>query len=216
MKIFYQNRLPHIAPIGASFFITFRLADALPIPIIRTLEETFNIQCKALKKQYPDTYEEHIRQEQKRYFGNFDKQLDQEQYGSCHLRKPAVAEVVAQHLHKYDGQWYDLHAYCIMPNHVHLLIDMSCQLSKTDIFIDDIPDNYQQLHKVMQRIKGASARAANTVLGRNGQFWMKDSYDHYIRNEKEWRNIEAYILNNPVKAGLVKCWEDWPHSYRRL
>lgn len=113
-----------------------------------------------------------------------------------------------------DRQYYDLHAYCIMPNHVHILIDTKQQLEQiNNDFIADIPEGYVQLDKIMQLIKGSIARYANLALGRTGKFWQRDSYDHYIRNEKEWQNILAYILNNPVKAGLVKDWENWPYTF---
>jgi hypothetical protein len=66
----------------------------------------------------------------------------------------------------------------------------------------------------MKKVKGASAFYANQFLGKTGKpFWQKDSYDHYVRNEKEWQNIFWYILNNPVKAKLVDKWEDWEFSY---
>src|ERR1035438_3449660 len=64
-----------------------------------------------------------------------------------------------------------------------------------------------------QSLKGATAREANRVLGRTGEtFWQAESYDHWVRDEKEWQRIEAYIENNPVKAGLVSRAEDYRWS----
>ena len=79
--------------------------------------------------------------------------------------------------------------------------------------LDEIPDQYVQFDKVMQRIKEGSSVLINQHLGRTGRFWFKDSYDHFVRNENEWLNIGNYILQNPVKAGLVKHWKDWTFNY---
>lgn len=214
MKTIYKNRLPHIAPIGATFFVTFRLADALPAAIVRDLKIAYNEKCKQILQEKPANYQQPLRDERKRYFGRFDHQLDEFRYGQCYLQQPAVAELVAQRLKQYDHRYYDLQTYCIMPNHVHLLIDTMEQLKiADDEYAEEIPENYSQLDRLMRLIKGGSAKQINTILNREGVFWMKDSYDHYVRNPPEWGRILNYILNNPVKAGLVKDWSDWKFSY---
>lgn len=68
----------------------------------------------------------------------------------------------------------------------------------------------------MQSLKGYTARKANCLLGRSGTFWQHESYDHVVRDPSEWRRIVNYVLNNPVKAGLVDTWEKWQWSYCRL
>jgi putative transposase len=66
---------------------------------------------------------------------------------------------------------------------------------------------------LLKSLKGATAREANRVLNRTGeQFWQRESYDHWVRNEREWNRIAAYIERNPVKAGLVSSAEDYPWS----
>lgn len=90
-----------------------------------------------------------------------------------------------------------------MSNHVHLLIDTSIQT----------PDAKISLDKIMKRIKGPTAVYANRILNRRGRFWMLESYDHYIRDDNELSAIYYYILNNPVKAGLVEDWKDWKYTY---
>jgi len=214
MKTFYKNRLPHIAPVGATFFVTFRLADSLPTTIIQQLKDEFEQQCQTLKAKKTPHLHARIQEERKRYFGKFDHQLDTEDYGSCYLAQPEIATIVANRIQQYHGRLYQLHAYCIMPNHVHLLIDTMEQLKIAEgDYLEDTPPNYVQLNEIMRLIKGGSARLANQALGRAGVFWMKDSYDHYVRNEREWGNIISYILNNPVNAGLVNDWQAWQFSY---
>ena len=66
---------------------------------------------------------------------------------------------------------------------------------------------------VLRLLKGSTARKCNLELGRSGEFWTHESYDHFIRDEREFANVIAYILNNPVKAGLVAEWTDWKFSY---
>ena len=90
---------------------------------------------------------------------------------------------------------YDLHAWTIMPNHVHILV-----LPVADPI------------KIMHWIKGSSARLANLALARTGRFWQEESYDHRVRNRKEFCRIAHYIEENPVSAGFVSRAEEWPFS----
>ena len=75
---------------------------------------------------------------------------------------------------------------------------------------------YHSLASIMQSLKGYTAFHANQVLGREGEFWAHESYDHWIRDSDEWQRIVAYVLNNPRKAGYVKNWQDWKWNYRRV
>ncbi len=197
---------------GACFFVTFRLADSLPWKIVQRLRADRDEQLKRLREEQPARFEQKIYREEKVYFNNFDSRLDNNPLGNCWLRKPDVANIVSDQLHKHDGIWYELQAFCIMPNHVHVLLDTSTQLHQLES--NEADTKYMQLDRIMKRIKGASSRYANQLLGRTGfTFWQKDSYDHFVRNHEEWNRILAYILNNPVKAGLVKDWQEWPFSY---
>jgi len=71
------------------------------------------------------------------------------------------------------------------------------------------------LASIMESLKGWTARRCNEALSRQGQFWQHESYDHVIRNQPEWKRVVNYVVNNPVKAGLVAEWQDWKWSYRR-
>ncbi|MEP7134332.1 MAG: transposase [Chloroflexota bacterium] len=108
-----------------------------------------------------------------------------------------------------NGKYFLLMIYCIMPNHVHLLVE-------------SIIENHIQ-HKgktakypvadALRLTKGSTARACNLKLNRSGQFWNRESYDHYVRDEQETERIIKYILHNPVKAGLAKDWKEWQFTY---
>ena len=67
----------------------------------------------------------------------------------------------------------------------------------------------------MQSLKGFTSREANILLGRNGTFWEHESYDHFVRDADELKRIVAYVLRNPLKAGLVEDWREWRWSYCR-
>jgi REP-associated tyrosine transposase len=110
-----------------------------------------------------------------------------------YLAQDSIASVVLASLHRgVQLNHYDLGAYVIMSNHVHVLLLPRISPSRS-----------------MQSLKGATAREANRILSRTGEtFWQAESYDHWVRDEKEWVRIEAYIENNPVKAGLVGRAED--------
>ena len=214
IKINYINRLPHIAPVGAEFFITFRLADALPLSVVYTLKDELDLRVQKLEREKPKNFKFQIYKLKQAFFHKYDQQLDCKPFGNCYLKNENVAQVIADRMHKFDDELYKLEAFTIMPNHVHLLIDTSLQIKNINNELDEENlENYVQLDKIMQFIKGGSAIEANRILGRKGTFWMKDSYDHYVRDANDWEGIIEYIINNPVKAGFAEHWRDWKFTY---
>lgn len=125
MKTIYKNRLPHIAPVGASFFITFRLADALPTSLVISMKQELELIKENLKREFPADWKMHLLAEQKGMFGKYEHQLENEPFGECLLKNTTAANITVEKLRAYDGQYYDLWAFCIMPNHVHVLLDFS-------------------------------------------------------------------------------------------
>ncbi len=120
-------------------------------------------------------------------FAWMDRYLDTTQQGPRWLMKEEIAKVVEDSL-------LDCHAYVIMPKHVHALRTPAIQPPK-----------------LMQYMKGRSAREANKILGLTGEpFWQHETYDHLVRTPEEFCRIQLYIENNPVKAGLCET----PECYR--
>jgi len=113
MKTIYKNRLPHLAPIGASFFVTFRLADSLPQHVVAEMKQVMEAKEKQLRTQFPADWFPRLHRERKRMFAKFEHQLEDRPYGECYLKNPAAANLVAKKLQEYDGQYYNLCAYCI-------------------------------------------------------------------------------------------------------
>ncbi|MDE0301394.1 MAG: hypothetical protein OXN17_22440 [Candidatus Poribacteria bacterium] len=226
-KPFYRRNLPHIQPPGVTFFVTFNLAGSLPRNVLqqwkaekRQLEaEESNVQevqatsdVQASGDKTSDQKQEH-RQWNRRWFRQFETALDNAQTGPLWLKDERIAKEVAESLHYRDEKVYRLDAYCIMANHVHVVFAPLAILPSEEPQTNSLL--YNTLASIMQSLKGYTAWKANRLLGRSGAFWHHESYDHSVRNTSEWKRIVAYVLNNPVKAGLVKDWEAWQWSYCR-
>lgn len=209
----YRQKFKHIHPVGATFFITFRLDGSIPklsLVILKEKYETKIIDLKSISS--PRERNTAIFQLRKQYLVEIDKIIDTINSGPHHLSEPKVMNIVKEQLHKHDGSLYNLICYSIMSNHVHLLIDTNVNHSEDELE-ENFLKNYTPLYDIMKSIKGVSARFINLELNRSGRLWAKESYDMYIRNEKMLNNVIAYILNNPVKAGIVDSWEDFPGNY---
>jgi putative DNA methylase len=172
----YERRLPHWDTIDQPLFVTFRLHGSLPA------HRVFPPNNLALSGKA---------------FVAMDRLLDRNASGPLHLRRPEIAACVIEALQ--DGQRkfqrYQLHAFVVMPNHVHLLVTPKVEASSW-----------------LGPLKGFTAYRANQWLGSHGQaFWQDESYDHLVRNAKEFDRIQAYIEQNPVTAGLVAdaCQYPW-------
>jgi REP element-mobilizing transposase RayT len=202
-KLFYRRHLPHYQPQGATFFVTWRLHGSLPRQALEVLREKGR-QAEATGKWR----EEEIFLGPNTRFGLWDSVLDEALAGPVWLRDPRIAEVVKGSLHNLDGRKYHLIAFCIMPNHVHLVL--------TPLPIQGAGQSYHFLPGILQSLKGYTARRANQILGRTGPFWQDESYDHVVRDEEELRRVVRYVIYNPVKAGLVEFFEDWRWSYWKL
>ena len=204
-QIDYRRYLPHIQPPGAVFFVTFRLAGTVPA----TVQAQLIAEVEAAEKRLAqlDNPVEQARQaylEHKRAFGRFDAILDKGAHGSTWLKDPRIAQIVTDSLHFWDGKRYDLDCYTVMSNHAHVVFRPLMQQKD---------GSYFPLALIMYAIKRYTATEANKVLGRRGRFWQPESYDHIVRNEKELQRIRRYVLNNPLKVGLVADGQDWPWSY---
>lgn len=227
IKTFYERNLPHLVPIGASLFVTPRLAGSIPLHLIdqwkkekkeaiQKIKDQFKAQkdfTGAANSQLGEQRKELITNIQKRYFAKVDDYLDKSTFGPTWLKEAKAAEKLVEKIHHYDGEFYDLIAFTIMSNHFHLLIDTSSQLKDIPDDIEVTTENYAPLETIMHRIKGGSSFEINKILGRKGRLWQAESYDHFTRTMEEFFNIIRYIANNPVKAGLAKKWDDFPFTY---
>jgi REP element-mobilizing transposase RayT len=131
------------------------------------------------------------------YFRELEGYLDRGT-GDCWLRRPEIAEMVAQALRFFAEARYRLDAWVVMPNHVHAVL---------------WPMPNHTLSRILQSWKRFTAREANQLLGRTGgSFWQPETFDHWIRDDAEHARCCRYVVNNPVKAGLCRAPEEWRWS----
>ena len=209
----YRRNLPHLQPLGATFFITFRLTGSLPKSLIEQRKQERNW-LTHLEQTNPDHFKRVESDFERKWFAKFESVLDGALCGPTWLKDAALADQVAASLHYRDGRVFRLDAFSIMPNHVHVVFKPLPNSQFTSA-IDQSSEKYHSLASIMQSLKGITARNCNRLLSREGAFWAHESYDHYIRDNEEWQRIVAYVLNFPVKAGYVREWREWKWNYRR-
>ncbi|HZL37958.1 MAG TPA: helicase C-terminal domain-containing protein [Tepidisphaeraceae bacterium] len=181
--------LPHWTKEGAAYSITFRLADALPKQVLQEWRNEKNsIIANARDQGRELTAHESSRLEQLTS-GLVQEYLDAE-HGACWLKNDDVAQIVADALRHFDGQRYLLLAWCLMPNHVHVVLRV-------------LPG--QDLPAILHSWKSHTAHEANAALGRSGDFWHAESYDRLLRDEEELVHAVKYAWGNSEKSGLM----DW-------
>lgn len=181
-----RGYLPHLDAPGALQFITFRLADSLPQEALDIIKKELEL-VPVADRDY------------ERYKKN-ERWLDRG-VGCCALRHPQVAKVMQETLQFADGSSYRLLEWCVMPNHVHVLIEQIVSLPK--------------IVQSWKSYTGRWAMAHNAELGLGvpgGQFWMREYWDRFIRDEAHFNRVVRYIRENPVKAGLCEKPSDWPWS----
>jgi len=185
-----RGRLPHWEDRNAVYFVTFRLADSLPEAARRRIEfERRDIlrTANAMHRAISAAEERRLAQFSR---GKIESQMDSGA-GACWLARPGIAETVVEALRHFDGERYHLFAWCVMPNHVHVVFQ---------------PIAKNELAGIVHSWKSYSSKKANRELRRSGEFWCREYFDHIVRNAQEFERIVRYVLANPEKAGL----RDWP------
>lgn len=173
----YDRRLPHWDTVGQPLFVTFRLYGSLP----------------AHRVFPPESLDR-----SGKTFVAMDRLLDRGASGPSYLRRREIAELVVEALGAGERRFrrYQLHAFVVMPNHVHLLVTPKVVATHW-----------------LAPLKGFTAYCSNELLGRSGcAFWQDESYDHLVRREAQFERIRSYIEENPVTAGLVTESRQFPWS----
>ena len=201
---YYQRNLPHFQPQGATFLVNFRLASSLPAAVIEELRLEIEKLERCLAEVKENDQRAILREQIKRqHIDNWDDALHTTKHGTFYLREDAVARIVSDSIRFHDREWFDIEAFFIMPNHVHLV----CKP------LEKVRDGFHSLTEILHSLKRHSAPQANLILGRTGAFWQDESYDHIVWDQDELERILTYVLSNPVKAGLVEDWTQWKWSY---
>ena len=192
--------LPHWTRDGGWYAVTFRLWDSLPQQVVDSwLFERKNIiktaeQVKGPLSDHEERRLAHLYSEKVERYLNAG-------YGSCFMKDPRVATLIQSALFHFSEVRYSLAAWCVMPNHVHVVVQ---PFGRREITAGTaVP--HAELSDILHSWKSFTSKEANKLLERSGEFWQAEYYDHLIRNEADFRRAVRYVLKNPINARL----KDW-------
>ena len=179
-----RRNLPHWLVAEHSYFVTLRLKGTLPKNVIADFRAQRDVadESEALDLA-------------RKQFASIERILDSVS-GVQWLENPSVASIVWSSLDWLRGRGWLIYTGVLMSNHLHLLMR-------------NMEGRSQEMLEDLARFKNYTAREANKILERNGAFWAREDFDHWIRNREKFEGTVRYIANNPVKAGLVRHWSDW-------
>ncbi|QJD58690.1 transposase [Pseudomonas sp. gcc21] len=183
---YYSGSAPHRDDPHCIQFITFRLADSIPQHLLRELAR----ESKTLPESERGSYQRR----------NIELWLDSG-LGCCALRNQKMAAALEDALKYHHGQRYRLIAWCIMPNHVHVLIDTWYSLPKIVQTWKSVTTRWMFLNNDRLRLRVPTR-----------SLWMRDYWDRFVRDEHHFRTAVEYIHQNPVKAGLCRTAAEWKWS----
>jgi REP element-mobilizing transposase RayT len=185
-----RGYLPHLEGEQPVYFVTFRLADSLPRDLLDELGKERQVVERARRAGTTGPADSARLEKLRELLRKAERWLDRG-LGACHMRDFRIARIVADALRHFDGRRYRILAWCVMPNHVHVVFS---------------PLGEERLDAIVHSWKSFSALEANRLLRRSGRFWQREYFDHLVRNEGSLRKIIRYVLENPEKAGLNR----WP------
>lgn len=187
----YQTNLPHWRQPGTTYFVTFRLKDSIPDRVLAQWEAEKISWLKENRIVVPSPIRLEAIPEKLRF--SFEREFNRKLnvyldagHGACHLRDPAVRDLLIDRLAAVPCPVGD---FVIMPNPVHALLT---------------PEESLSLEETLHFLKGGSARIINQHRGLSGPLWQKDSFDHIVRHTKSLETYQQYIAENPGKAGLKR------------
>jgi len=186
---FWRNRLPHWEVASGTYFITLRCAGSLPKVVLQQIAEIQESLAAV------ESNSEAFTHWQRQYFMTLEKYLDQG-VGFCPFTEEVCCREVLDAMKGLESFGWELKNYVIMPNHVHALFETTSESA--------------DMQSLWGPWKGRTARSCNRLLKRQGPFWHKDWFDRWMRDAANTERTIRYIRENPVKAGLVKDWQDYP------
>jgi putative transposase len=181
-----RGYIPHFDHFGLMQFITLCLEDAVPEAVIEQWKCELGW-AKGISANDP----------RQRILRRKIEKYEDAGYGACWLRNENLAIIVEEAILYHDLKRYRVIAWCIMPNHIHAIIE--------------ILKNYS-LAVIIHSWKSFTAHRINRILHRSGTFWFREYYDRFIRDSDHLANAVGYVEYNPVKAGLVAVKEEWKWS----
>jgi REP-associated tyrosine transposase len=220
----YERNLPHWRQDGCTYFVTFRLADSVPVAVRKQWEQEksqwlqgHGIAYDGERGRWRDAFHRLPPPERFRFEQHFNRQVQScldRGLGECHLGVSACVSKMREELLRGDDCRYHLGDFVIMPNHVHLLITPVADnavvernsfrpptiVVERNSFRSPAQAQPKKLELILKSIKGASAVACNRLCDRTGTFWQADSYDHIVRTLEQLAAYREYITRNPALA----------------
>jgi REP element-mobilizing transposase RayT len=189
----YYRHMPHWRQDGATYFVTFRLGDALPqckIDELRALRRDWEaLHPPPRSDQDWESYTREVTVKEERWMD--------ESHGACQFAEPRFSQVLREAILFFQDQRYVVSCFTIMPNHCHLVIR---------------PFPMHDLERILQVCKGYAASRVNRALGESGTFWQEESFDRIVRDEEHLYKVIQYIGRNPRSAGIpTEQWVRWVH-----
>jgi REP element-mobilizing transposase RayT len=178
--------LPHWRQDFATYAVTFRQADSLPASVLNRWRQERDAHIKRAIDNNMPLGTDQLKRLAQLHTDRIQDYLDRGE-GSCVFRQPRFADLMQNALRHFERQRYDLLAWCVMPNHVHVVFT---------------PYPPHELGQILKSWRGYTALEINRALGKSGHFWQPEPYDHIVRDSADLHHQVRYVLNNPVKAGL--------------
>jgi len=182
---FFRNKLPHWLVADRAYFVTIRLNNTLPAYVLEDLKRE---QVGDEKRKFAKRREQFIKIEQF---------LDSSAPEARLLDNPDVAKMLMENFSWFKTKGWLIYATVVLSTHIHMLMRSQSGCSG-------------QLIEHLSMFKNYTSRMANKTLEKKGRFWSQGDFDHWIRTPEKFESTVRYIVNNPVKAGRVKAWDDWP------
>ena len=177
----HTRNLPHWAANATLIFITYRLADSMPADKLRA----WQTERDEWLRFHPEPWDEATTRE---YYDTFPGKLDEmldAGYGSCVLAREDCRRIVVENLLHFNGKRYNLHSFVVMPNHVHVLMEIA---------------NREELPKIVHGWKSYTSNRINEAIVGSGGVWQREYYDRLIRDAAHYANTVEYIRKNARAA----------------
>ena len=179
-----KHNLPHWGQSGVIVFITFRLADSLPTNLLAQ----WQAERDEWIAKHPEPWDVIVSQEYAAQFPNRLEEWLDAGHGECLLGDVAHRKIVSSALEYFNGDRYILHSYVVMPNHIHVLVELN---------------ERRDLQKIVHSWKSFTAKEINNLKGTTGAIWQRDYFDRLVRNAEHYDRCVAYIRKNVRAARCI-------------
>ncbi len=202
----HRRFLPHFYPANVPIFVTFRTKDSLSKTLVKEITNKYLAEMTELEKVEIPNRDEKLAELKKKYFYIIDKYCDSINCSDVDLTSPPNLNIIRESVLFNPSEIVNVLCFTIMRNHIHLLLvfpESNNSLNGKKIRLPDYIHN----------VKGYTGKMINKNEKRTGSLWMREYYDVLIRSRKQLCRTVSYILQNPVKAGMFRSYEQAVNNY---